>query len=1761
MATNASDINGRVSYIDPTNVAFLRRDSVNDITIVPSNELVFNSLEDYCIAVDLEVMVPNRNACGWAMEDGAYKVLKYSSANGTISFLGGTNGLLTTRFTEINPLMPGEGISECLGIESINISFESWMTPNVDIKFVDVRGASVMAPEEKHFFDGDDGGTMGSLYRALFAYPPPLFKLRVKGFYGKGVTYYLSLFDVKMDLDSSSGNFNILVKLIGSMYRIYTDLPMTYIATAPYLENGKRRWEEMVQAGVFAFRNRDNTTSPMIPFPELLEKVAKAASSSTRTSAAAKRESITESTDKRVESIRSIIKNCPIKTWAVYNDTIYVGDVPGKEQDISTQITNYIASIRSYDEAYKTSYASVFEALEKYSEKDKGYKKIHKVSYTKEPSGFTYDKKNSTMTEDEAGFVADSEPNKFKSGKLEGFNGNLYTFYIMPSVSSDGINTFLKNIEQEAKNAEEEKEREVKEYERLEQQYIEEALGFSPTIKNIYNLIFAHMDTFLNAFYGNTKEILNQINSQSDDREISRVLGGGMSTDCTQDTKFLPPYTEFFEKLNENGQTRNASVWLEKFPGGENLEEVKLVNDILSAAKMYCDEVAARLPVSGASGGGMAEFLTNAPSTNVKQFLPLTLYDMVNKDTMRNPYSWITTAREMSEDEMMDSIFGTFVNRAYYYLYTTGGDKADDFGKLDAINFAKAIGNDYTQSKYWEVLKKIKNGSSVDDNIYDRVRKVGESNIWNFGEKRIIDDNGKSVIKEGFLPIGFGNITEIGRANASGDNRFICANKENEILFNKKTFNVIESRDYVQALCDNIKSEVSANYEKVGANVENVFASCGTDLKTDNDDLLFMKGIVYTLPNSRDEEKAVNNRKTDGLADLANKSYADRKGHYVKYPTAINEDEKRSVFDYPIYKVQSSMYSKAYLFLSSVPLKNWSEHQKCGVSKRSENGIEQKIRLLREGSFYWREKEINNGHEPIICEATIDGKTFKCNTPGPKETFFGYRVSEANVETLNVEHDGKYVDWAEPNGSSPSRKTVLIDMFEKWAKNEYQNVESMLADKKFYNDNDYGKGLNSDLLRISDADATARSAERIQEFLLGLFLDVDSIIEYHGGSSAGEAKNVKNAINGFINGLRKIYEEDLEKNDTQINEMAASVRVEDPFKNNDLKLSTYQTLKNLYDRWLCAPYKGQGTWQMDNPNSDFDQFLYLDSFYHQIGDSFLINITKFANLISACLPAQSPENGQSISTFTNMSVYEVLAEIAQDSGGMLIAFPQMIGGQSAENVADMFVAYPYNSHWVTDSSCFCFLYTYEPSRYLENPDFANDGIDFTAEQYDFLNDDGLVIPAFGVSYGKQNQAYFKNLTLNTETPNITNYSIASTMHIASKAGDGERETEMFGQDMYKVRATYAYTCEFDMMGCMMVFPMMYFQLNNVPLWRGAYIIYKVTHQITAGDMTTHVVGVRINKNALPMVEGAIPPQKNAGVEGENGGGEGGTYSTASAAGASASEGTNNTGNPQAKIPDTVDITESNITEQKPVICITPAHGPNTQKKLEHAWSSKLIDEYIIPKLKRLKFFDGTSYAMNIQRCNKGGNHTGKGYSMQETKSFINKYGSKKVISMVPHWNGAGGTYYCVFDGKRYSDGSVKYRKDSAVFAEMLREEVRKMAVKGNNGEYSMPPGAMKVGVMSVKEGQDKGHILSADNTDGAPQLDCACILSENWFADYEGGSVMGKGHKWSRDGWDAKDGNGKFITMRGWIESPEGLNALADAHVEAIRRYIDSLHQ
>jgi hypothetical protein len=60
-----------------------------------------------------------------------------------------------------------------------------------------------------------------------------------------------------------------------------------------------------------------------------------------------------------------------------------------------------------------------------------------------------------------------------------------------------------------------------------------------------------------------------------------------------------------------------------------------------------------------------------------------------------------------------------------------------------------------------------------------------------------------------------------------------------------------------------------------------------------------------------------------------------------------------------------------------------------------------------------------------------------------------------------------------------------------------------------------------------------------------------------------------------------------------------------------------------------------------------------------------------------------------------------------------------------------------------------------------------------------------------------------------------------------------------------------------MLGDMQVFPLMYFQLNNIPLWRGAYMIKKVVHNITAGNITTTFTGIRQNRYSVPFANGNL----------------------------------------------------------------------------------------------------------------------------------------------------------------------------------------------------------------------------------------------------------------------------------------------------------------
>jgi hypothetical protein len=58
------------------------------------------------------------------------------------------------------------------------------------------------------------------------------------------------------------------------------------------------------------------------------------------------------------------------------------------------------------------------------------------------------------------------------------------------------------------------------------------------------------------------------------------------------------------------------------------------------------------------------------------------------------------------------------------------------------------------------------------------------------------------------------------------------------------------------------------------------------------------------------------------------------------------------------------------------------------------------------------------------------------------------------------------------------------------------------------------------------------------------------------------------------------------------------------------------------------------------------------------------------------------------------------------------------------------------------------------------------------------------------------------------------------------------------------------------MGNAMIQPMMYFQLDNIPMFHGAYLITKVRHNIKPNYMSTTFTGSRVKASKLPIIDAA-----------------------------------------------------------------------------------------------------------------------------------------------------------------------------------------------------------------------------------------------------------------------------------------------------------------
>jgi hypothetical protein len=255
----------------------------------------------------------------------------------------------------------------------------------------------------------------------------------------------------------------------------------------------------------------------------------------------------------------------------------------------------------------------------------------------------------------------------------------------------------------------------------------------------------------------------------------------------------------------------------------------------------------------------------------------------------------------------------------------------------------------------------------------------------------------------------------------------------------------------------------------------------------------------------------------------------------------------------------------------------------------------------------------------------------------------------------------------------------------------------------------------------------------------------------------------------------------------------------------------------------------------------------------------------------------------------SVSLVKILSIAAQKGGCALLTLPTGLGlaktyadTHAQNSIADVFKAFTYNEavRGGGVETSFIVLYSSQKSSVLDNADssgknaYKSDGFDIAntwgqivpQTMFSDGDEDSYVVPAFGVTFAKQNQSYFKDVKLSMEDHQITEFAARNTVMISYNNNKAPRNTNILGQDLYSVFSNYSYSCTVTMMGDAQITPLMYFQLNNIAMWKGAYLIINVHHEISSRGMETVFVGQRQARPSLPFKGDKVVLEAEEGAE-------------------------------------------------------------------------------------------------------------------------------------------------------------------------------------------------------------------------------------------------------------------------------------------------------
>lgn len=1270
------------------------------------------------------------------------------------------------------------------------------------IKNIDITYNSSLVPEVNitfidlkgsSLFDVIDQDNRETPYSMFFRMPYPIFELTVKGYYGKPVKYCLHMLDWKSQFNGDDGNFEITAKFIGFQSAFLSDIKLQHVMGVMETEEGLNNLKEI------PFDEDGGNTPKLSDFLNDISKIdIEIAANKSNNQGFIELKKL-NTTYNLLKSLKSFV-GVPIKleNKNINNESEFKRDseqfVTSNINSPNFKINTNILSIRDVI-VIKTADKSYFDLYVKqgdslYNEYKKYITENNLTNYDIETYILTLDEDKNINTEP---LSCGNQVCNFQSFANQLYDENSELYSIVTSFTDFDPLTYEINNPNDFLDS------------------YEKNTNFKRT-DDILIYDFSDMRGFISV-------LEREIKSEIDKKKKSVVKE--INEDISKKINFNPKIKNVISVVINNTEAMLktlhdiSSKSVEGVNRYNQIQQNGLETNNPETSKWVCPW-STYYESNNDQNSPLKEIWLG--STNVdKSFFPEIKFveDVID--------GFLKTSEELKRNRKLAAQVKQNDIDNSWLPFNVGDFRENPYFGFNSSNQWKDLKDGIPPSLYDIILKR-----SITLYSYSNVTEKTFTENFSFLEGAVVN---KNILDYDYISVISQNLTADKMIEYGVNNNLITSSGDDYILSSKNINGFDISGEVTNSNNENLYMIVGDSINPYLNNRNNL----NTDIKTKYGDKInklqptdesIENGIFYLSNNyiyrhnlsylvwnfyyNKDEK--VKYEKNFNL-NLKNIDLPVSDIGYLYYDE--NESNKKLV-ESNLWKNNTNKELRAYMLLNTIPFKKFDYIIYNFIINPTKK--EQKVSKIIDltnlyiawvGSILWRIK-----NKPTIQDNTTEKNEIDITNEILYPKGLGYDKT--------YKYNGFDITLQDiiPNKTQEH----LIEYFTKFVNEEYDSL--LISVNNFINtEND--TTLVKKLNKVAQMGIPSPNA----------FEDIDFLIYIPKTTLKNYLENFKNGFDDFVSGKQK-------KGGNE-NENSSENQNIETLKNDNLKLSVYNYFRDLYDKWIAGSDGGKiYNSCIGEKDHLIEYFKFINRGWGDIGDKAAINLNSVVSLASD----------------TSYDLYLYISKILRDSNFLFQIFPSFIDFKTPQGVKDMFTPATVieNNSDNTGPSYVC-IYAGGQSKSLaldgdKRYTYKDDGFSFSKDSDtipEFTGDDVSLV-AFRVAFGAQNQSIFKSVSLNQTEHQVTAEYLKQLSLLVDKRGGTQRTKT--GTDLYDLFSVRSYKCKVDGLGNMNIQPLSYFQLDNVPFYKGAYLITSVEHSITPNHMTTSFSGLRQSRFSIPVEE-------------------------------------------------------------------------------------------------------------------------------------------------------------------------------------------------------------------------------------------------------------------------------------------------------------------